>query len=84
MANGWKNVTAKGLEDGTQIFYLISEEKPKNNTSGTRGVYYNKKVKSGTRLFVLNENVFFLDLFLKKRTLLQQEKKQKKTFTGNS
>lgn len=84
MANGWKNVTAKGLEDGTQIFYLISEEKPKNNTSGTRGVYYNKKVKSGTRLFVLNENVFFLDLFLKKRTLLQQEKKQKKTSTGNS
>lgn len=82
MANGWKNVTAKGLEDGTQIFYLISEEKPKNNTSGTRGVYYNKKSQKWHASICFKRKRIFLGSFFKKEDAIAARKEAEKNIYG--
>ncbi|MFQ9075741.1 MAG: hypothetical protein ACLR5J_08865 [Lachnospiraceae bacterium] len=62
MANGWKNVTKRTWGRHTNFYLFL--KKTKNNLRD-KGVYYNKKVKSGTRLFVLNESVFSWIFFFK-------------------
>lgn len=82
MANGWKNVTAKGLEDGTQIFYLISGEKQKNNTSGTRGVYYNKKNKKWYASICFKRKSMYLGSYEKKEDAIAARKEAEENIYG--
>lgn len=82
MANGWKNVTSKGLEDGTQIFYLFSGENQKNNTSGTRGVYYNKKIKKWCASICFKRKSIYLGSYEKKEDAIAARKEVEKNIYG--
>lgn len=60
MKEGWKNTTSKGYENNTQVFSMIAETKSKNNTSGTRGVSFNKRSGKWTAYIGFQNNIIHL------------------------
>ena len=77
----WWNIYMQALLC-TQIFYLISEEKPKNNTSGTRGVYYNKKSQKWHASICFKRKRIFLGSFFKKEDAIAARKEAEKNIYG--
>ena len=60
MKEGWKNITSKGYENNTQVFSMIAETRSKNNTSGARGVSFNKRSGKWTAYIGFQNNLIYL------------------------
>lgn len=82
MKSGWENTTSQGIEDNTQVFSMISKTKSKNNTSGTRGVSFNKRSGKWTAYIGFQRKLIYLGRYSKMEDAIAARKDAEEKIYG--
>ena len=79
---GWKNITSQGIEDNKQVFSMVSKTKSKNNTSGVRGVSFNKTEGKWTAYIGFQRKLIYLGRYSKMEDAIAARKDAEEKIYG--
>ena len=60
----------------------MNQRKPRNNTSGTTGVYWKKSIARWVSLIAINQNQIYLGVFKDKNDAIKARKKAEIKYFG--